>query len=340
MNISLDDKNRLVLSKSAAERLSRGPLKLFSSARTAQYTDGTELPERMALDGTWKLNEKHDLEFGIHASSVWFPGMTLTFKTGLISAKANELVFSARISDGEGGVMGSALAFSGKWQADKNNRITFRITRYTGKSNRLVFQGAWQVGRRNELFYTYSTEKLKKKEKEEFSFGLKGSWALGARRLVYVLGSSTTDDRRLNTDDISLRSSSVLSFSAALQTPSIVAKAGEIRYSVGIRFTSGGKEKKLLRSVAIYGTWKLGRDLALGFEAESTVREKNVISFTAEKLIFDNGKLTVGLKTEDGRKFGGEVTFTKALARDVELFASLESLAGDTRAIGGIRGKF
>lgn len=325
MNITLDDKNRLVLTRSAAQRLSRGPLRLSSSARTARYADGMELPERIALDGTWKLNDKHDLEFGIHASSVWFPGTTITFKTGLISAKANELVFSARISDGAGGVMGCAFAFSGKWQADKNNRLTFVMTRYTGKTNRLVFQGAWQVGRRNELFYTYSTEKLKKKEKDEFSFGLKGHWALGTRHLVYKVEGSND---------------SVLSFSAALQTPGIVAKAGEIRYSVGIRFTSGGKEKKLLRSVAIYGTWKLGRDLALGFEAESTVREKNVISFTAEKLIFDNGKLTVGLKTEDGRKFGGEVTFTKALARDVELFASLASLAGETRAIGGVRGSF
>jgi hypothetical protein len=349
MPITLDDENRLVLSRSAVERLSlpspgrknslagdgsgktRGNGKV--TAKLTEYSDGTVIPDKVILDGKWRLNENHDLEFSVRGYSNWLPKTTLTFKTGIISAKANELVFSARISDGKSGIFGCALAFSGKWQADKNNRLTFEITKYSGRSDRLVFQGAWQIGKKNELFYSYETEKLKRTGKEEFSFGLKGRWALSSKRIVYKLGSSTTNNQLSGP-------TSVLSFSAALETPSIAAKEGEIRYTVGVRFTSGGKEKKLIRSIAIYGTWKLGKDLSVGFEAETTVRGKNLITFSAEKAVFKGGTLKLALKTEDGKKFGAEVEFAKSFTEDAELFALLSRFAGETRVFGGVRVKF
>lgn len=355
-SISLDDENRLVLSRSAIERLiipqtiphrttprRSAPLRcgvVRCGIVQVAYPDGTVIPDKVTLDGTWRLNERHDLEFSVRAYSNWLPKTTLTFKTGIISAKANELVFSARISDGKSGIFGCALAFSGKWQADKNNRLTFAITKYSGGSDRLVFQGAWQIGKKNELFYSYETEKLKRTGKEEFSFGLKGRWSLSSKRIVYKLESSTTNNQQLTTNNQLSGPTSVLSFSAALETPSIAAKDGEIRYTVDVRFTSGGKEKKLIRSVAIYGTWKLGRDLCVGFEAETTVRGKNLITFSAEKAVFKGGALKLALKTEDGKKFGAEVEFTKKFAEDAEIFASLSRFAGETRVFGGVRIKF
>lgn len=323
--ISLDDKNRLVLSRSAVERLSRGPLKIISSGRVSGYADGTLFPDKVALDGTWRLSETHDLEFSVRAYSDWLPGTTLTFKTGIISAKGNELVFSARISDGEGGALGCAFAFGGKWQADKNNRLTFEITRYTGRVNKLVFQGAWRIGEDNEIFYSYSNQALKTKDKEEFSFGLKGSWALGARRIAYRVEGS---------------SDSVLTFSAALETPSIIAKDGEIRYAVGVRFTMAGKEKLVLSSVAIFGTWKLGKDLSVGFEVKNTAAGRNILTFSAEKAVFKGGTLTLDLKTEDGKKFGAGVKFTKTFAKDIQMFVEYSRSGGDDRILGGITGKF
>jgi hypothetical protein len=323
--ISLDDKNRLVLSRSAAERLSRGRLKVTSSGRVSEYADGTQFPDKVALDGTWKLNETHDLEFSVRAYSDWLPGTTLTFKTGVISANGNELVFSARISDGDGGALGCAFAFGGKWQADKNNRLTFEITRFAGRSDKIVFQGAWQIGKNAEIFYSYSDQTLKTKDKEEFFFGLKGSWALGARRIAYRVEGS---------------SDSVLTFSAALETPSIVAKDGEIRYAVGVRFTVNGKEKLVLSSVAIFGTWKLGKDLSVGFEIKNTAAGRNVLTFSAEKAVLKGGTLTLGLKTENGKKFGAEVKFTKAFSKDIQMFVEYSRSGGDDRILGGITGKF
>ena len=323
--IALDKRKRLVLSRAAAEKISRGQLKLDSAVRVTSYADGPELPERMALDGTWKLNERHDLEFGVSASSVWFPGMTISFKTGIISAKSDKIVFSARVTDSGGGVMATVLSFSGRWQADKKNRITFGITRYKGKTDRLVFQGAWKVGKNNELSYTYSTRKLKTKEKNDFSFGLKGFWALESKRIAYKVEGS---------------SDSVLSFSAALETSSIRAKDGEIRYSVGVRFTSGGRERELVRSIAIHGTWKLGRDLKLGFEVARRIGRKNTVSFTVEKPVFGRGTVSVGLKTADGKKFGAEIKFFKALAPDAEIYASLAAGHGVNSVMAGFRGRF
>lgn len=323
--ISLDDKNRLVLSRSAAERLSRGRLKVTSSGRVSEYADGAQFPDKVALDGTWKLNEAHDLEFSVRAYSEWLPGTTLTFKTGIISAKGNELVFSARISDDEGGALGCAFSFGGKWQADKNNRLTFEITRYTGRSDRIVFQGAWQIGKNSEIFYSYSGRKLKTKDKEEFSFGLKGSWALGARRISYRVEGS---------------GDSVLTFSAALETPSIIAKDGEIRYAVGVRFTLNGKERTVLSSVAIFGTWKLGKDLSVGFEVKNTAAGRNILTFSAEKAVFKSGTLTLDLKTEDGKKFGAGVKFTKTFAKDIQMFVEYSNVGAESRVLGGVVGKF
>jgi hypothetical protein len=321
--ISLDKKKRLVLSKVAAERISKGKLKIGSSVRVKRYPDGSEFPERIALEGKWKLNEKHDLEFRVSASSVWFPGMTIAFKTGVISAKSNKIVFSARLTDPSEGIMTLVLAFSGRWQVDKNNRLTFSVARYSGKTDRLVFQAAWQVNKNNELFYKYSTRQLKTKEKKDFSFRLKGSWSLGPKRITYNLKGS---------------SNSVLSFSAALGTPSIRAKDGEIRYTVGVRITSGGVQKEIIRSIAIYGTWKLGRDLKLGFEVAQSVRKKNIIKFTAAKPVFEGSMMSVALKTEDGKNFGSKIKFTQKFSEDMDLFLEGSRDSVEKKVLIGIRG--
>jgi hypothetical protein len=323
--ISLDDEKRLVLSRSAAENLARGRLKLGSSVRVKDRPDGGILPERIALDGTWKLNEAHDLEFLVSASSVWFPGMTILFKTGVTKATGDRIVFSARLTDYGSFVMSSVLTFSGRWQADKNNRLNFTVTRYAGKTDRLVFQGAWEIGKNNELFYKYSARSLKTREKKEFSFGLKGKWDLGPRKIAYKIEGS---------------GDSVISFSAALETPGIRAKDGQIRYSVGVRFTSDGREREVIQKAAIFGTWKLGRDLSLGFEAQTTAKGKNVLTFTAEKPVLKGGNLFVGLKCSDGKKLGAEVKFAKPIGKDMEMFVGGAMSPREYRVIGGVRGRF
>ncbi len=323
--ISLDERKRLVLTRTVAQEMSRGEFKLDSSLKSSSYADGTELPERIALDGKWKLNEFHDLEFGVSASSVWFPGMTISFKTGIISAKSDKIVFSARMTDYGGGVMATALAFSGRWQADKNNRLTFGVTRSGGKTDRLVFEGSWQAGKNNELFYEYSTRELKTKEKKDFSFGLKGAWDLGPRKITYKVEGSND---------------SVLSFAAALETPSIRAKDGEIRYVVGVKYTCGGKKQEVMRSVAIHGSWKFGKDLKLGFEVARTAGKKNVVTFLAEKPVFGNGTVSLGLKTENGKNFGAELKFSNKLKDDAEIFAVLAAKGGEKSVMVGVRKKF
>jgi len=323
--IFLDEEKRLVLEKTVAEKLSRGRLKLDSSFKGVSYADGTNFPERVALDGTWQLNEEHDLEFGVSASSVWFPGMTISFKTGIISAKSDKIVFSARLTDYGGGVMATALAFSGRWQADKNNRLTFGVTRSGGKTDRLVFEGAWQVGKNNEIFYEYSTQKLKTKEKKDFSFGLSGKWDLGSKRIAYKLEGA---------------GDSVLIFSGSLETPSIRAKNGEIRYTVGMRFVLDGKEKQVIKSVAIHGTWKISSDLRIGFEIANSKAKKNVISFLVEKTILGNGKASIFLKTENGRDFGIELKVSKEFARDLEVFTMLKADNKGGSALLGMRKRF
>ena len=109
---------------------------------------------------------------------------------------------------------------------------------------------------------------------------------------------------------------------------------------MGVRFTTGGREKEFIRSVAIHGTWKLGRDLTLGFEMARTAGRKNIIVFNAEKPVFGSGMVSLGLKTEDGKKFGAELRFFKKTASDAEIFAMFDVSRANKSAIMGLKRRF
>ena len=64
----------------------------------------------------------------------------------------------------------------------------------------------------------------------------------------------------------------------------------------GMWFTSGGKERELIRWAAIHGSWKLGRELTLGVELARTAGKNNVATFTTEKPVFARGTVSGVLK--------------------------------------------
>jgi len=59
------------------------------------------------------------------------------------------LSFSAKRIEGFTGKISSNIELKGRWQADRNNRITFIVSRTRGSSNTLKLEGAWEVDKNN-----------------------------------------------------------------------------------------------------------------------------------------------------------------------------------------------
>ena len=207
----------------------------------------------------------------------------------------SSLTFRVRGSQLLSGVCTGSIQLKGKWQADKYNRITFQAARSRGRYDTLTFQGAWKVNRHNELIYRYSRTHLKTKTKKTRTLTFKGVWDLGKNRIVYRLDGAKD---------------SFFSLKAGVRSQSLFAREGKIKYNVGVRYSKRKVYKKVRQTVTIYGTWKLMKDLKIGFEVTYSGRKRQEIQFFAEKFIVKDGSIAVSLKKKDGERMGIWVTFT------------------------------
>jgi hypothetical protein len=106
----------------------------------------------------------------------------------------------------------------------------------------LAFCGSWEVNKQNQLIYTYTQTKLKRKEKLTRSLTFKGYWDINEKnRISYVL------NKELN---------SGFDFKVSLGKP---AKRG-LEYEIGLG-VSPKKEK-----FTLFGSWKINEKVGASFE--------------------------------------------------------------------------
>jgi hypothetical protein len=313
----LDEHNRIVFSEKDAGLSSRS------------FVDrGAEgfIPKKTVIDGKWSLTDSHDLKLSVSASDSAYFGRTIILKGDILAASSSGLIFRVRHSDALSGSRSGTVELKGVWAADSKNRITFRVAKADGRYDVLTFQGIWNIGPNNELSYKVVTTELKTRTKKEKTLVFRGHWDLYRTRMVYSLEGTDT---------------SFFSFKAAVQTKSLMAKQGEIRYQLGTGVSSRkGKGGAVSRAVTIYGTWKLSRDLKVSFEVKGPSTEKREIIFGIDKIFAESRKITVSLKDKKGEKLGMDVTFTKVFAKDAEFFVSIGNNASETRILGGLRIRF
>ncbi|MFQ5952279.1 MAG: hypothetical protein ACE5JK_02620 [Candidatus Omnitrophota bacterium] len=298
--IKVDSKNRLVVS-------------------------GGKLPEKVVLDGRWSLTEEHDLKLHLRASKSGLSGKTVILRGDIEKVTGSSLAFRVRVSENISGLRTGSIQLKGRWQADSYNRITFHAAKSRGRYDTLTFQGAWQVNGNNELIYRYVKTYLKTKIRTVKTLTFKGYWQLGERRIVYRL------DRADN---------SFFSVKAALQTRSLIAREGKIRYQVGIRYQRRKVYRKARETITIFGVWKLDKDLKIAFEVKYSGRKKQEMRFIVEKLVAKGSTISVSLKAESGEPLGIQVKFTKTFKNDAELFLSLSRYPDESRIMGGVTIKF
>jgi len=302
--ITIDSKNRLIYE--AASPMSAG-------------TDG---PRSIKLDGAWSLTPNHELALTLHGSGR-DERQTLFLKGSLIEAKASALVFALRREESGNLREADQVSLSGRWQADAQNRLSFLIERADGSEDRLTLQGGWELGAHHELLYRYQQKRGARRVAEAHTLAFDGAWDVTASdRLVYRLSGS---------DDSSFE------FRAALQSPSLLARAGRLVYQIGIG-VAGGRRRQ--RRVTLFGAWKLNRDLSVSFEVPYADGRIQAIRFEGEAQLTARDRIAVELSSHRREKIGLTVTFTKELAPDASLFLRLRKDAEETEALGGVRVRF
>ncbi len=209
------------------------------------------------------------------------------------------------------------LTLNGRWQADSNNRLTFLVKRQKGTFDRLILEGAWQLSRRNEL--TVRTRRSgRQTDQRQITF--KGHWdILERRRLTYVLD---------------LKKGSAFRFRGTFQTPSVLAKRGEIRYQLGVEVHG----RKQVRTVVLFGKWKLSRDLGFSFEVPYSKGISKTIQFQSSYTLTRTGRVTATLKTRSGKPIGFEVIVSQSFLRGKsEAFVRLRRNLREQAVEAGVR---
>ena len=337
LRYGFDDLNRLVVSardratgrwrpvRILDGRVTVGPGNqlLYQVERTVRAEAGREaIPEAVLLDGTWRLTPAHQLALTLHETGRQ-ERTTLYLKGAIVQAEANALTLALHRTEGGDLAAAQRLALLGRWSADPRNRLSFLVEKADGSEDRLVLQGGWQVGPHHEMLYRYRQVQPGGSGTDEHILSFEGAWEVTrADRLVYRLSGS---------------SNSAFEFRAALQSPALQAGEGRIVYQVGIGLSAGKTQQQ---RVALFGTWKLNRDLSVSFEIPYADGRVQAIRFEGAASLTARDRIAVALSPSRRDPLGLTVIFTRQLVPDANLFLRLQKSAEEQSVIGGVQVRF
>jgi hypothetical protein len=240
----------------------------------------------------------------------------------LIGAEAGTLVASAHERLEDQLSVTRLWKLSGKWQADAQNRLSFDVQRSDGRADTLRFTGGWRVGEFQELLYTYEAKELKTRRKEWKLLVFQGHWDVTPQgQLAFLVGGDSDSELR---------------FRGAFQTPSVLAKKGELRYQLGAETAT----RRKAREVMLFGKWKYSDKLGLSFEIEYEEGRKKALMFGVDAALNRKDSVAVKLKTRQGSPLGVELLLTRELFADGEAFARFAASAEEKRGEAGVRFRF
>lgn len=271
LRYELDPQNRLIIRKS---KTAKGPASYRKSglARYRQVVEGefkigphntlayesktpfiavqdTGTPNKIKLTGSWSLTDNHDLKLTLGRSELQPYQDELILKGEIVSAsaeaEADSLLFAVTRKSDEDKTTRRILTLKGTWQADKDNRLTFKVEKEDGSPDSLIFEGSWEVNRSNEIVYRYTKTYLKRREKIEREIIFRGHWKFTDNyRLIYALD---------------LKGDSAFEFKLGVGSR-IIPKENSISFEIGAGLRHPSKR------INLYGKWRLNKPLDVGFE--------------------------------------------------------------------------
>jgi hypothetical protein len=252
-----------------------------------------EIPHQVRLQGSWSLDEDHNLVITFDKWERETFGEKITLQGQITDVDKNSLDFSLTGYEKEGESSRRVLTLGGAWQADKRNRLNFRVRREKGQHDILTFTGTWQIDNRHRIVYRHEQASLIRKKRTSSSLVFRGHWDIrGKKRLAYVLDKSTGSE---------------FSFSVSFAQ----FKKNYIKYRIGIEV--GEKGLPAERTLTLFGRWQILKDLGLLFEVDRRDRRPQAISFGAEAKLTGRNTLSFKLKDEKGRDLGGELKLSHDL---------------------------
>jgi len=315
VRLEIDPHNRLIIKKTGKKsRLSYFRQVLDGRFKTtknntltyhikAPSPKGTELPHQVKLDGKWSLDEDHKLCLTLNKWGRQTLGDKLTIQTDIISASKNSIAFSLTTKSKDNTQSVYILELKGAWQADKNNRLTFRAQKEKGSYDILTFRGAWEINKNHQIIYRCSKDVLIRKKKKLRVITFKGHWDISDKyRICYVLDK---------------QSGSVFNF----KTSAGIFKDKYIKCELGIGLS---RKEEVKRIITLYGKWKIKKKVGLIFEVEYAKKEIYAITFGAQAQLTSKNSIKFELKDEKGKAFGSQLTIShKILGRDGSSFLRL-----------------
>jgi len=306
----IDDFNRLVVQEKAKNgRLLGQPTVLkgfFELANKNQLRYRLSTPAKilkdlnirstqttLSLKGKWSLTKDHKLQYILNRSLG-----QLVLKADYMDADQNHLIFSVTTRDNQLSSRTRVFQFEGKWQVDRSNRLSFRLTHRKSRQDRLAFQSVWEINKQHQLIYRFSSEQLTRRRKKEHVLILRGNWKISKKAFIdyYLRGNQ---NRRLR-------------FRAQFVGHSHLNKdKAQLMFRVGVLVH--GSTKRLFRSVVLTGQWTFYQKLTLGFEVEYEKGEVEEMKFKVRYRPTNKNEIILGLLNQKNRPLGIELILSKKI---------------------------
>jgi hypothetical protein len=158
---SIDNENRLVIKRETDTLVPCGSFVLDGSnglsylvKESPGWKKKYHIPSRVDLEGTWVLDADHNFVLKLSETKDQEERAGLIMKGDIISAEGNRIALELRSTDRRGSTHIQILKFSGNWQADEQNRLTFALKK-EGPPDILIFTGAWEVNKNQQIAYSF-----------------------------------------------------------------------------------------------------------------------------------------------------------------------------------------
>lgn len=250
------------------------------------------LPHQLFFKGNWSLTKDHNLKLTIDK---WYRrtfGDEITLKGEIIKVDTYSLAFAVTQKTKENAASTYILKFEGGWQADRNNRLVFRIKRETERHDSLVFEGIWEVDRKNMIVYSYERRSSYGGQAEgRHSLSLNGFWNYNKRGMLtyrFDLLDKTGFDFRIG---------------------NAVAENNRIEFELGIGISR--RKSPVKKYIILYGNWAVKNGVGLIFEAKIGGQGSMEMKFGAEAELSGDSRIKFALKNENGRDMGMELMLSK-----------------------------
>jgi len=264
----------------------------------------TDIPHQVKLRGKWSLTGNHDLKLTLDKWGRKTYGDQLTLKGDMVDVRKNSLLFAVTTRTKESVQSTYILELKGSWQANKQNRLTFRVKKEKGRHDILVLDNIWEVNRNHQIIYRYRKARLIRKKSKISTIIFKGYWDIwGKARITYVIDKNS-------------RSAFHFRSSAG------IFKHNYIKYEVGIG--ARGKQKTKKRIVYLFGKWKIIKNTGLLFEIRYENNKFHAIIFGAQAKLGPGTKVSFKIRNAFNEDIGATLKLSRRILKgDGQLFLRL-----------------